>query len=90
MGLEFWFTPPASAHGPAKAYKQFLLTLSAIYPLSMIVPWALQPVFRALPIPGQSVSGKLLIAAAIVGLMTYVIMPRYTRLAAKWLFDRDR
>ena len=48
-GFEFWFTPPAGkAH--AKPYKQFLVTLSAIFPLTIIVPWLLKPVFAWLPV----------------------------------------
>src|SRR6266851_5200586 len=35
-GLEFWFTPPASEQKHAKSYKQFLLTLSVIFPLTII------------------------------------------------------
>jgi uncharacterized protein len=36
-GFEFWFTPPPAAK-PAKPYKQFLITLSAIFPLTILVP----------------------------------------------------
>ena len=84
-GLEFWFTPPPGHH-QAKPYKQFLLTFSAIFPLTIVVPWALQPMFGHLPLLGGFVVSKLLIAAAIVGLMTYVIMPHYTRFVANWLY----
>ena len=48
-GLEFWFTPPASEQRRAKRYKQFLITLSAIFPLTVLVPWALAPLFRVAP-----------------------------------------
>lgn len=34
-GLEFWFTPP-EARKAAPPFKQFLITLSAIFPLSML------------------------------------------------------
>ncbi len=36
-GLEFWFRPEPGLK-PAKRYKQFLLTLSVIFPLTMAVP----------------------------------------------------
>jgi uncharacterized protein len=39
-GVEFWFTPPPG-YRQAKPYKQFLLTFSAIFPLTIVVPWAL-------------------------------------------------
>ena len=41
-GFEFWFTPPPAGKA-AKPYKQYLVTLSAIYPLTILVPSALQP-----------------------------------------------
>lgn len=85
-GIEFWFTPPAVAARQAKPYKQFLITLSAIFPLTILVPWVLGPLFRAVPILGLAGISHLLVAAIIVTLMVYVIMPRYTRLVARWLF----
>jgi uncharacterized protein len=85
-GLEFWFTPPAGQKYPPP-YKQFLLTLSAIFPLTLIVPWALRPLFQVAPIVGLPVVSNLVIAAVLTGLMTYVIMPHYTRLVAAWLYD---
>lgn len=84
-GMEFWFTPP-SAPKRAKPYKQFLLTLSVIYPLTLVLPWMLGPLVERVPALQHQVPGKLLVAAIIVGLMTYVVMPRYTRLVHKWLF----
>ena len=76
--------PPASR--PAKPYKQFLITLSAIFPLTVAVPWLLQPLFQWAPLLGLPVIRQLLIAALIVGTMVYIVMPRYTRLVARWLF----
>jgi antibiotic biosynthesis monooxygenase (ABM) superfamily enzyme len=84
-GMEFWFTPP-SAPRRAKPYKQFLLTLSVIYPLTLVLPWMLGPLVERVPALQHPVLDKLLVAALIVGLMTYVVMPRYTRLVHKWLF----
>ena len=43
-GLEFWFTP-ASKEQRAPAYKQFLVTLSVIYPLTLLIPVLLNPIF---------------------------------------------
>jgi hypothetical protein len=34
----------------AKHHKQFLTTLSVIFPLTMLVPWLLTPLFRAAPV----------------------------------------
>jgi antibiotic biosynthesis monooxygenase (ABM) superfamily enzyme len=84
-GLEFWFMPPAGQKHP-KPYKQFLLALSVIYPLTLIVPWALRPLLERVPVLQYRLIDHLIVAAIIVGLMTYVVMPRYTRLVAKWLY----
>jgi uncharacterized protein len=85
-GLEFWFTPPTPGQKHPPPYKQFLLTLSVIFPLTLTMPWALQPLFKVAPIIGLPVVSHFANAAVIVGLMTYVIMPHYTRLVADWLY----
>jgi uncharacterized protein len=85
-GLEFWFTPPSPGQPHPPPYKQFLLTLSVIFPLTLLVPWALQPLFQVVPsiaLPGVRHFAS---DAVIVGLLTYVIMPHYTRLMAGWLY----
>jgi antibiotic biosynthesis monooxygenase (ABM) superfamily enzyme len=83
-GLDFWLSLPG--HRRAPPHKQFLLALSVIFPLSLAVPMALQPLFAAVPVLDVAVVRALLLSAAIVALMTYVIMPRYTRRVAAWLY----
>jgi uncharacterized protein len=85
-GLEFWFTPPDSEQKRAKTYKQFLITWSVIFPLTIVVPRALHPLFQAVPFLGLPGVSNLQISAAIVGLLIFVIMPPYTRLVAAWLY----
>ncbi len=84
-GLEFWFTPSSGGRPLVKPWKQFLVSLSAIYPLTMLVPWLLQPLFGWWPALGHSLVSHLIVAAVIVSLMTWVLMPRVTRLLGKWL-----
>ncbi|GAB3990219.1 antibiotic biosynthesis monooxygenase [Spirosoma daeguense] len=84
-GLEFWFTPPKS-NKTAPSYKQFLITWSAIFPLSLLIPWLLSPISSAIPFLSVPFVKPLLTSLIIVGLMTFVIMPRYVRLVAKWLY----
>ena len=92
-GLDFWFTPPASPTSltaqpkQAKPYKQFLVVLSAIYPLTLLVHWLLTPLAQAVPIFGEAYIRGLLDAVIIVGFLTFLIMPHYTRLLARWLYD---
>ncbi|CFB60781.1 antibiotic biosynthesis monooxygenase [Pandoraea apista] len=85
-GLEFWFHP-APGQKPAKRYKQFLLTLSVIFPLTVVVPLPVHWLAPSLPWLTHTIFAKLVVAAIIVGLMTYVIMPRVTRLASRWLYE---
>jgi len=84
-GPEFWFTPETPPHPRPKPYKQFLLSLSAIYPLILAVPWALQPLFTAVPGLAHPLAAKLLTAVIVVLLMVYLIMPRYSRWLGAWL-----
>lgn len=84
-GLEFWFTPPQSPK-VAAPYKQFLITLSAIFPLSFFIPQLLAPIVQTMPFLVIPVIKSFVVSAVIVGLMTFVIMPRYVRLVAKWLY----
>ena len=84
-GFEFWFSPPPAAK-PARPWKQFLLTLSAIFPLSLLAPFAADPIFRLAPALVGWGWRQLVLAALIVAAMVWVVMPRYTRFAAKWLF----
>lgn len=85
-GLEYWFTPPNVKHAHAKPFKQFLITLSAIFPLTVVVPWALHPLFARASLLDSPIAVNFVVAVVIVLLMVYVIMPRYTRLVAGWLF----
>jgi antibiotic biosynthesis monooxygenase (ABM) superfamily enzyme len=84
-GIDFWFTPEHVK--PPKPWKQFLLVLSAIYPLSQIIPYLLTPLFRAVPMTNHPLIKGLLIATTVVGLMTFVVMPRYTQLVKRWLYE---
>lgn len=86
-GLDFWFTPEgASAKVPVR-WKQLLVTWSAIYPLVLLVPLAVMPAARALGLPTSRYLDTLLVTGTVVWLMVYLVMPRYTRLVKRWLFD---
>ncbi len=85
-GIEFWFSPPAGAPHRAKPWKQWLITTSVIWPLTMIVPAAFRSVFEAVPALGTYGFSHLLVAATIVAIVTWVVMPRYVKLVSRWLF----
>lgn len=83
-GLDFWFTPPGVR--ASNRFKQFLITFSAIYPLTRVIPAGGSPAIEAMPPPGNLFISRFLIACIIVWLLVYVIMPRYTRAVADWLY----
>ncbi len=86
-GLDFWFTPEeAKAKLPTK-WKQFLVTWSAIFPLvlamSALIDWLITRVSITVNHPMKVLSLTFL----VVLMMVYVVMPRYTKLVHKWLFN---
>ena len=87
-GIDFWFTPEGIK--PPKRWKQFLLTLSAVYPLTLILPLVLGPLFSLIPPPlNHQFVRAFAAAAALIALLTFVIMPRYTRLVRRWLYEES-
>jgi antibiotic biosynthesis monooxygenase (ABM) superfamily enzyme len=86
-GIDFWFTPEG-VKAP-KPWKQFLLILSAVYPLSLIIPVVFGPLFVAAPALGHPLVRGLLIAGTLAALLTFVILPRYTRLVKLWLYEES-
>jgi hypothetical protein len=84
-GIDFWFTPQGVR--PPKPWKQFVLTLSAVYPLSLVIPGLLGLLFPFVPELAHPLIKGLLIAATLTALLSFVIMPRYTRLVKGWLYD---
>ena len=87
-GIDFWFTPEGVK--PPRPWKQFLLTLSAVYPLSLVIVGLLRYASAAVPVLGRPLINGLLTAAALTALLTFVIMPRYTRLMKRWLYSETK
>jgi antibiotic biosynthesis monooxygenase (ABM) superfamily enzyme len=89
-GIDYWFPPefPAAGLPPLKppVWKQWLITTSVIWPLTMVVPWAFEPLFKAVPALGVYGVKQGILASVLVALAAWVIMPRYTRLLHGWLF----
>jgi antibiotic biosynthesis monooxygenase (ABM) superfamily enzyme len=79
-GLEVWMPPPGQA--PARPYKQFLVVWSVIYPLQLVMPLLVIQLLPGAPLWIRSLIGTGL----VVGMMTWVIMPRYTRAVSRWLY----
>jgi antibiotic biosynthesis monooxygenase (ABM) superfamily enzyme len=83
-GLEFWFQPPRSAPGPAKPWKQILVTFSAFYPTTICVQKILSPLTEK-PV-WNNIFIRNLSGIITLTILTLIIMPRYTRLISKWLY----
>jgi antibiotic biosynthesis monooxygenase (ABM) superfamily enzyme len=82
-GLEFWFTQPGKATAVAPStHKMALVLLVIVFALVNV----LTPVTRAALADAPQLARSFVVVACQVGLMTYVIMPRVTRLLSKWLF----
>ena len=62
------------------------LSLLAIYPLILMVNLSVGPILAPLPLPLRA----LVTSALLVPLMTWVVMPRITRLFYGWLYPRRR
>lgn len=84
-GIDVWFTPDNAPNKPP-AYKQFLITLAAIYPLTLIIPLLVSPFSESIPVLKNPYLGGFVITVIIVGLMTYLIMPNVTHWLHSWLF----
>jgi antibiotic biosynthesis monooxygenase (ABM) superfamily enzyme len=84
-GLEFWFDAAAGAR-QARRYKQVLLTLAVIFPLTMVVPALVGWVAGFVPGLHNFYLSHFVTSAIVVALMAYVVMPRVTRWLAPWLY----
>ena len=84
-GLETWFAMPGrTAPAPAR-WKMFLVTLAAIVPLVLLMNVAVLPAITDWPL----VVRTLVFAGTLTALMTWVVMPRMTRLFRRFLYARD-
>jgi len=85
-GLDFLFAPENEKIKSPVRWKQYLITWSAIYPLSLIIPLILLPPLRMMNIPPIRLIDSFFVSGLIVLLMVYLIMPYYTRWIKKWLY----
>jgi antibiotic biosynthesis monooxygenase (ABM) superfamily enzyme len=85
-GLETWFTLPGRpAAPPPPPYKMALLTWITIFPLITLVVVVLEPLLE-----GLALVPRLAITTAVtVPIMTWLAMPRVTRLLRSWLFPES-
>ena len=88
-GLETWFTLPSPTKIlPPPRYKMAIITLITLFPLIQIANVTLAPLLELLPLP--LLLRSFIVTAILVLLMTYVAMPRMTKLFARWLYPSRR
>jgi hypothetical protein len=82
-GLETWFSiPGGQVRRPPAAWKMWLLSSAAIYPLITVLSLALGPFLVDVPL-----AARFAITTPLLGaLMTWIVMPRLSRVVAGWLY----
>jgi uncharacterized protein len=84
-GLETWFTlPNRPGLAPPPRYKMFILTWATIFILINLMNRFVVPLLTSLA-PWLA---TLIVTGLMVFLITYVVMPRITKLFAKWLYPK--
>ncbi len=82
-GLETWFTLPSKPGEPAPPrYKMAIVTWLAVFPMVAVIFSLFGHWLNLLP----TLLRTVVFTAVMVTLMTYVIMPRMTRLFSFWLY----
>jgi len=85
-GLDFLFTSSDEKPKVPARWKQYFITWSAIYPLSVFIPLAILPVLRSMNFPQNRFIDSMFISGIVVFLMVYIVMPNYTKLIKRWLY----
>lgn len=86
-GLELWFTPPPGTVVPQPSrLRMALVMIGVVYGLVLSIGTLVSAVLTPAPF-----AARLLVTITIeVFLMTYLIMPRLTRVLARWIYPRTR
>ena len=86
-GLETWFTLPSKPGEPAPPrYKMAIVTWLAVFPIVAVIFFLFGQWLNLLP----TLLRTLVFTVVMVTLMTYVIMPRMTRLFSFWLYPERK
>lgn len=85
-GLETWFSLPNQLlKAPPPRYKMALVTWLGVFVTLAILSRLLAPLLTRLPL----LLNQLVSTGLVVGLLTYLVMPRLTRLFRPWLYPAD-
>jgi uncharacterized protein len=85
-GLETWFTLPGKMiQRPPKRYKMAILTTLAVFGVAQLITAIATSILSGLPVLLRAfISTGLTVFA-----LTYIVMPRLTRLFYRWLYPRQ-
>lgn len=81
-GLETWFSLPGRTAPAPERWKMALVTLAAIVPLVLLMNVLVLPQLSGWPL----VARTLVFSGTLTTLMTWVVMPRMTRLFRRFLY----
>jgi uncharacterized protein len=84
-GLETWFELPGRTAPAPPRWKMWLVTLGAVFPLALAFNLLVVPRLGFLP----AVLRTLALSLTLTAMMTWLVMPRLTRLLQGWLYPRD-
>jgi antibiotic biosynthesis monooxygenase (ABM) superfamily enzyme len=87
-GLDFLFSPENRNQNVPVRWKQYVVTWSAIYPLSILVPVLVFPTLKFLNFPENKFINSFFVSGIVVYIMVYLLMPKYTLLIKKWLYHK--
>jgi antibiotic biosynthesis monooxygenase (ABM) superfamily enzyme len=81
-GMETWFSLPGTAVQSPARWKMVLTTFLGAYPCTLLIQWLVSPRTAAWPLPLRAAVFPLI----LLPVLTYVIMPRLSRLFRLWLY----
>jgi hypothetical protein len=86
-GLETWFTLPQQPEvPPPPRYKMMVISGITIYVLISLINLLIVPLINPLP----SFLRTFIVTLLMVTIMTYIAMPRMTKLFAGWLYPKSK
>jgi antibiotic biosynthesis monooxygenase (ABM) superfamily enzyme len=86
-GLETWFTlPQKPGLPPPSRYKMMVISGLTIYILINLINLLVVPLITPLP----ALLRTFIVTLLMVAIMTYIAMPRMTKLFAGWLYPKAR
>ncbi|QLE54729.1 antibiotic biosynthesis monooxygenase [Nostoc sp. TCL26-01] len=83
-GLEAWFSLPGKPLKTPPRYKTALLTWAVVFVLINLLGTLLRPLLSSL----SPLLASVITSGIMVVLLTYVVMPRVSRLFSRWLYGK--